>query len=429
MRAHLLLANGVLTLADFDGRTAQGRLVGYFQLNGRGKEALWTADLRALGVDLSHWLRLRRSDAASPAFVSGKLDALVQVKGSGRSTAEILASLGGDVRAHVREGSICTRRRDAGPRRRPGAGAQDEGGRLAAFLCNVVDLDVAGGVAKPKVFVVNTTDSTVFVDGSLSLKTEAMDLRAVVSPKDFSPPTLRTPILVRGTLGQPAVSVDAKKVVAKAAAATLLGVLVARSRRSCPSSTPVADAAKETAARCADMVGTSGNIQAATRVPKNAPVPPPPNPTSAAAARGESASALALVADELAFAPRMRLADLLGLLHLLGLGGRIRRCVARCRLDLARVRKFARRLVVAPAGFVVAFALDLVLLRGLGCHRVSPGGCPPDKPGQAAARLSSTSSVTTSKRSRLCGPKHIVIGTSPASRPRAMTMRPMRRRL
>ena len=106
VRAHLLLANGVLTLADFDGRTAQGRLVGYLQLDGRGKEALWTADLRALGVDLSHWLRLKRSDRSSPAFVSGKLDALVQVKGSGRSTAEILGSLNGDIRAHVREGSI-----------------------------------------------------------------------------------------------------------------------------------------------------------------------------------------------------------------------------------------------------------------------------------------------------------------------------------
>ena len=133
VRAHLLLADGVLTLADFDGRTAQGRLVGYLQLDGRGKEALWTADLRALGVDLSHWLRLKRSDAASPAFVSGKLDALVQVKGSGRSTAEILASLNGDIRAHVRDGlDLAPRRRDAGPRRRPGARPQADGRQAAA---------------------------------------------------------------------------------------------------------------------------------------------------------------------------------------------------------------------------------------------------------------------------------------------------------
>ena len=68
VRAHLLLADGVLTLADFDGRTAQGRLVGYLQLDGRGKEAVWTADLRALGVELSHWLHLKRSNAGVAAL-------------------------------------------------------------------------------------------------------------------------------------------------------------------------------------------------------------------------------------------------------------------------------------------------------------------------------------------------------------------------
>ena len=286
VRAHLLLANGVLTLADFDGRTAQGRLVGYLQLDGRGKEALWTADLRALGVDLSHWLRLKRSDPASPAFVSGKLDALVQVKGAGRSTAEILGSLNGDVRAHVREGSISHLVVEMmGLDVAQALGLKLTKDNPLPLLCNVVDLDVAGGVAKPKVFVVNTSDSTLFVDGELSLKTEALDLRTVVSPKDFSPLTLRTPILVRGTLGNPTVSVDAKKLVAKAAGAALLGVLVAPLAAIVPFVDPGSrDAAKETAQRCADMVGTSGSISAATRVPKGAPVPAPSNPASAATA-------------------------------------------------------------------------------------------------------------------------------------------------
>jgi hypothetical protein len=44
----------------------------------------------------------------------------------------------------------------------------------------------------------------------------------------------------------------------------------------------------------------------------------------------------------------------------------------------------------------------------------------------AARNYSLTSSVTTWNFSRVCGPKTIVIGTSPASRPRPMTMRPMR---
>jgi len=50
---------------------------------------------------------------------------------------------------------------------------------------------------------------------------------------------------------------------------------------------------------------------------------------------------------------------------------------------------------------------------------------------QAAARIDSscTSSVITSKRQSELAPNAIVIGTSPASRPRAITMRPMRRSL
>ena len=81
VRAHLLLADGVLTIADFEGRTAQGRLVGFLQLDGRNDRALWTADMRALGIDLAHWLRLKRKAADAPPYISGKLDAMVKVKG------------------------------------------------------------------------------------------------------------------------------------------------------------------------------------------------------------------------------------------------------------------------------------------------------------------------------------------------------------
>ena len=63
MRAHLLLADGVLTIADFEGRTAQGRLAGYLQLDGRGKRGALDRRHAALGVDLAHWLRIKRKTA------------------------------------------------------------------------------------------------------------------------------------------------------------------------------------------------------------------------------------------------------------------------------------------------------------------------------------------------------------------------------
>ncbi len=283
VRGHLLLADGVLTIADFEGSTAQGRLAGFLQLDGRGTQALWTADLRALGIDLSRWLRLKR-DAAAPPYISGKLDAMIKVKGSGRSTAEILASLGGDIRIHLRDAAMSHLLVEAGGLDIAQAlGMVFKGDDALPILCNVVDLDVVNGVAQPKVFVLNTRDSTIWVDGTISLKTEAMDLRAVVSPKDFSPLTLRTPIHVKGTLGKPVVSIEAGRLVAKAGAAGLLALLNPLAAI-IPFVDPGArEAAREAAAQCARLLPTSGKIAATSKMPATLHVPPPPVPPSSAA--------------------------------------------------------------------------------------------------------------------------------------------------
>lgn len=274
VRGHILLAGGVLTIADFEGATAKGRIVGHLQLDGRTDTAKWTADLRALGIDLAQWLKIRRGEGAPP-YLTGRMDALVKVTGQGRSTADILGSLQGDVRAHLRDATISHLAVEAGGLDIGQALGLlvSRGDRGLPILCNVADLDIAGGVAKPKVFVVNTRDSTIWIDGTVSLKTEAMDLRAVVSPKDFSPLTLRTPIRVRGTLSNPAVSVDAGKLLGKAGAAGLLALL-----NPLAAIIPFIDpGAKEDARKAADqcraLTRSSGAIAAAVKMPANVRVP------------------------------------------------------------------------------------------------------------------------------------------------------------
>ncbi len=279
-RAHLLLADGVLTLADIEGATAQGKLLGYLQLDGRGAQALWTADMRFVGVNLARWLKLKRS-GDSPPYLSGKLDALVKVKGSGRSSAEILASLDGDIRMHMREAAISHLAVEAvGIDVAQAFGMLIKGDDALPILCNVVDLDVVKGVAKPKIFVINTRDSTVWVDGSISLRDEGLDLRAVVSPKDFSPLALRTPIHLRGTLGKPAVSLELGKLAGKAGAAGLLALLNPLAAILPFIDTGSKDEAKKAGDQCANLVRTSGVIPAAARSPNGMPMPA----TSAASA-------------------------------------------------------------------------------------------------------------------------------------------------
>ncbi len=273
VRGHILLADGVLTIADFEGTTAKGQLLGFLQLDGRAAEAKWTADLRARGIDLAQWLNLKRG-AGAPPYLSGKLDALVKVKGAGQSTAEILGSLGGDIRVHLRDASISHLALEAGGIDVAQAlGMLFKGDDALPILCNIADLDVKHGVATPRVFVLNTADSTVWIDGSVSLKSEAMNLKAVVSPKDFSPLSLRTPIHVKGTLGDPKVSVELGKLAGKAAAAGLLALLNPLAAIIPFIDTGSKDTANKQDAQCKALVRTSGVIPSAVRTPGNVKVP------------------------------------------------------------------------------------------------------------------------------------------------------------
>ena len=377
VRAHLLLANGVLTLADFEGRTAQGRLVGYLQLDGRGKEALWTADLRVLGVDLAHWLRLKRSDAASPPYVCRQARRAGEGEGLGPLDR-------GDPRqpqrrrphAHVREASISHLVIEMlGLDVAQALGLKLTGDKALPILCNVVDLDIAGGVAKPKVFVAQH-HRLHRLRRRLGLAQDRGDgpsrrrLAEGLQPADaaHADPRPRHPRRSGG------VDRGRQGWSARPRAATLLASWWRRSRRSCPSSIRVAGcgqgdgaALRRAGRHQRQHLGGDAGAQERRRCLR---------PRAGGAAGGSlsawAPASSALVADELAFALRVRLADLLGLLHLFGLLGRpgaASRAAGSTLPDSAKSRPLRRsagrlrsRLRPGPGP-----------AWGLGCHRVSPG--------------------------------------------------------
>ena len=257
LHAHLQLTSGVLTLSDIDTRTGQGKLMGVLSLDGRGTKALWTADLRWDGVRLERWIHQARAGDAPP-FVSGRLNGQTALKGQGRSTAEILASLGGKFRTEVREGAVSHLAVEmAGLDIAQGLGVWLKGDDALPVQCAVADLVAADGIFRPRVMVLDTAESAIWVEGSLSLATEALDLRAVVTPKDFSPLTLRTPLLVRGTFADPVVSIEKGPLGRKLATSFLLALvnplaaLIPLIDRGDPA------AAKEAAAGCVDLTQRS----------------------------------------------------------------------------------------------------------------------------------------------------------------------------
>jgi uncharacterized protein involved in outer membrane biogenesis len=225
LRTHLVLLDGVLTLRDIDARTGQGSLGGMVQLDGRAAQALWTANLRWANVRLESWIHQTRANGAPP-YITGNLNGQARVAGQGKSTAAILGSLHGGVRMFLLNGSISHLAVEAaGIDLAQGLGVLIKGDDALPIQCTVADLAAEQGVLRPRVLVLDTRDSTLWVDGSLSLATEAMDMRVVVTPKDFSPLALRTPVHLRGTFANPSVSLEKGKLGAKLGAAALLSLL------------------------------------------------------------------------------------------------------------------------------------------------------------------------------------------------------------
>lgn len=225
LRAHLVLKGGLLELRDIDARTAQGQLRGLLSLDGRQQVALWRSDLRWNEVRIEQWLRQARPNGAPP-YLTGRFDGRAKLAGSGRSTAQILASLDGELFGRLRDGTLSHLVVEgAGIDIAQAIGVFVRGDDPLPMDCAVADLRVVEGVARPRAMVVDARDSVIWVDGRVSLVDETMDLRAIVSPRDFSPLALRTPVKVQGTLSEPRVSLAAAPLVGKVAAAALLATL------------------------------------------------------------------------------------------------------------------------------------------------------------------------------------------------------------
>lgn len=224
-QARLLLQDGVLTLRDLDARTASGRVTGTVSLDGRASTALWNVDLNWAGVSLERWIKQTRA-AGQPPYIAGALDGRLQLVGRGRSTAELLGSADGRALAFLPRGEISHLAVEAaGIDIAQALGILIRGDKALPLSCAVADLRIAKGQVLPNALMVDTSDSTLWMDGSISLVDERLDLRLQVAPKDFSPLALRTPVHVAGTLSAPQLSLETKPLVRKLLPAALLALL------------------------------------------------------------------------------------------------------------------------------------------------------------------------------------------------------------
>lgn len=247
LRTRVRLAQGVLRLDDLRAEVAGGRVEGMTQLDATARPAAWRARLEMNGVDVAGWLRgLRREGAPAPSaasalkrererarqggeqglksYLTGVLSARLDVTGAGQSTAEILGSLDGPIDLRLRDGTISHVATEAmGLDLAQALGVVVGGDRPLPLRCARFDLRAREGVVEPRLAVLDNRDSTVHVAGRVNLRDESLALRLVTRPKDWSPLSLRTPVTVGGTLGQPKVGIEGGRLAGRVAGAIALG--------------------------------------------------------------------------------------------------------------------------------------------------------------------------------------------------------------
>ena len=238
-RAHLTLDAGNLSLAKIYARTADGTLSGTISVDAHGfssdmasnkklpadKLPTWRIDLNWKDINLEKWLQVsedrkqqarKEGDAVPEAYVTGTLNGKTKLSGKGQSTAELLASLDGNISTHIRKGSISHLIVEAlGLDVAQGLGLLIKGDNSLPMQCAVVDLKSRQGLITPNVALIDTPVTVILGDGKISMAKETLDLRLVAKPKNVSPFTVRSPINVSGTFANPKVRPEATPIAAR----------------------------------------------------------------------------------------------------------------------------------------------------------------------------------------------------------------------
>ncbi|MGZ8265623.1 MAG: AsmA family protein [Burkholderiales bacterium] len=217
-----ILKDGVLRFEPLSFGIADGKVTANITLDSHQKPALGKARIVVSALNLRKLFPTSGRITEPLGTLYGRID----LAGRGTSIADLFGSADGRIALLVNGGLISNLLVEIG-----GLDVAEALRILATkdvqvkLRCAVADLSLKGGVARPEVFIIDTTDTIVQAKGTVNFKTEELDLVTEPVPKDPSPFAMRSPIVIRGTLRNPQVRPKVGPIALRAAAAVLLGAI------------------------------------------------------------------------------------------------------------------------------------------------------------------------------------------------------------
>lgn len=221
---HIKMANGVLSLAPLNFGVAGGRLTTDLKIDGSASPAKANMNVSARGLRLKELFPKAESMRAS----LGQLNGDAKVSAVGNSFAALAAGANGELKAVVNEGTVSEFIMEA-----MGLNAGRVvvnklfGDKQVKLNCLATDIEIRQGVMQPEVFILDTEDAVVEVEGNINLARETLDLDILPRSKGLRLFSLRSPLYVEGTFKDPDVGVNKTAIALRAGAAVTLGAVAA----------------------------------------------------------------------------------------------------------------------------------------------------------------------------------------------------------
>jgi uncharacterized protein involved in outer membrane biogenesis len=221
---HLVLTDGVLGLEPLRFGVAGGNLEAQIRLNGRTEPMEGQARLTARKFKLKQLFPTFEPMKTSFGELNGDAD----ISGRGNSVAKLLGSANGNLKMLINDGAISRELMElAGLNVGNYVVGKIFGDKEVKINCAAADFDIKTGLATTRLFVFDTENAIVYIDGTVNMATEQLDLTITPESKGWRLISLRSPLYVRGKFIKPQAGVKAVPLMLRGAGMVALGVIAA----------------------------------------------------------------------------------------------------------------------------------------------------------------------------------------------------------
>lgn len=223
LNTHVLLDNGLLQLNPLNMGVAGGTIESRIRIDGGAQPMHASLDLRARHLQLKQLFPTFQPMSTSFGEINGD----TTLNAQGNSVAALLGGANGEVKLLMNDGAISkTLLETAGLNVANVVIGKLFGDKTVKINCAAANLAGSNGLFTSKLFVFDTLDAIINVDGTINFANEQLDLNVTPHTKGVRIFSLRSPLYVKGTLKNPDVGVHAAPLLLRGGAAVALGILV-----------------------------------------------------------------------------------------------------------------------------------------------------------------------------------------------------------